>query len=85
MRTIRRRIAAASNPQKTIGTITFRGRSKKEAKQNMVNYLRRTNVMAGFYDEDGQFHPIRAAKDYSRSRAGEGSGQRRKSSAKRRR
>jgi hypothetical protein len=51
----------------------------------MVNYLRRTNVMVGFYDEDGQFHPIRASADYSRRRAGEGSGRRRKSSAKRRR
>lgn len=29
------------------------------------------NVSAGFHDEDGIFHPIRASFDYSRSRAGE--------------
>lgn len=29
------------------------------------------NIAAGFVDEDGQFHPIRASWDYSASRAGE--------------
>lgn len=32
----------------------------------------KTNVAAGFYDEDGYFHPIRASYDYSPKRAGEG-------------
>lgn len=32
---------------------------------------RRRNIAAGFYDEDGYFHPIRASYDYSRKRAGE--------------
>lgn len=37
----------------------------------LSNRGRRRNVAAGFYDEDGYFHPIRASYDYSRSRAGE--------------
>jgi hypothetical protein len=32
---------------------------------------RRRNVAAGFHDEDGVFHPIRASYDYSAKRAGE--------------
>lgn len=32
---------------------------------------KRKNVAAGFYDEDGYFHPLRASFDYSASRAGE--------------
>jgi hypothetical protein len=43
----------------------------------------RRNIAAGFYDEDGYFHPIRASWDYSRSRAGEGP--KRRKPAKRRR
>ena len=31
----------------------------------------RKNVAAGFMDEDGVFHPLRASYDYSRKRAGE--------------
>jgi len=31
----------------------------------------RKNIAAGFYDEDGEFHPIRASYDYSPARAGE--------------
>ena len=34
--------------------------------------IRMKNVAAGFMDEDGIFHPIRASFDYSPSRAGEG-------------
>jgi hypothetical protein len=30
------------------------------------------NIMAGFYDEEGIFHPIRASADYDPSRVGEG-------------
>lgn len=33
---------------------------------------RARNVAAGFVDEDGIFHPLRASFDYSASRAGEG-------------
>lgn len=32
---------------------------------------RKRNIAAGFYDEDGYFHPIRASYDYSRKRTGE--------------
>ena len=32
---------------------------------------KRKNIAAGFYDEDGYFHPIRASFDYSGSRAGD--------------
>lgn len=35
------------------------------------NSRRRRNVAAGFVDEEGYFHPIRASYDYSRKRAGE--------------
>jgi hypothetical protein len=35
------------------------------------------NVAAGFYDEDGYFHPIRASYDYDASRVGERSQKRR--------
>lgn len=34
--------------------------------------VKRRNIAAGFYDEDGYFHPIRASYDYSPSRAVEG-------------
>jgi hypothetical protein len=36
-----------------------------------VSNPRRRNIAAGFYDEDGYFHPIRASYDYSAKRAGE--------------
>lgn len=55
-------------------TVRVRGKSRKSA-MSRANSFRRThlkNIMAGFYDEDGIFHPIRASKDYSPSRAGEG-------------
>lgn len=49
-------------------------------RKNSIDFLRtrsvskhkpRKNIFAGFYDEDGIFHPIRASADYSASRAGE--------------
>lgn len=43
-----------------------------------VAKMLRPNVAAGFYDEDGIFHPIRTSYDYSRSRAGEGRKRKRK-------
>jgi hypothetical protein len=30
------------------------------------------NIKAGFYDQEGIFHPIRASSDYDQARAGEG-------------
>lgn len=47
-------------------------------RKNSIDFLTvgkkksRKNIFAGFYDEDGIFHPIRASADYSASRAGEG-------------
>lgn len=35
------------------------------------NPRRKRNVAAGFYDEDGYFHPIRASYDYDRKRGGD--------------
>lgn len=35
------------------------------------NPKRRRNVAAGFYDEEGIFHPLRASYDYDAKRAGE--------------
>lgn len=40
------------------------------------------NVAAGFMDEDGIFHPIRASYDYSGKRAGEGGRSKAKSKKK---
>lgn len=43
------------------------------------------NIAAGFYDEDGQFHPIRASFDYSPGRVGEkGRAPKKRAKAKRR-
>ena len=71
MRTKRWQIARASNPKKTLGTITFRGRSKKELLRNARAFSKRHNIEMGFFGPGG-FHPIRASKDYSGARAGEG-------------
>ena len=45
---------------------------------------RRRNVAAGFYDEEGIFHPIRASYDYSRKRAGEKAAPKRKPAKRKR-
>ena len=54
-------------------TISTRAKTKKLAKSALAKlantHLR--NIAAGFYDEDGQFHPIRASHDYSKIKAGE--------------
>ena len=71
MRTKRYRLAKASNPKKVYATITFHGRSKKQAERNARKFSKRHNVEMGFVDASG-FHPIRASKDYSASAAGEG-------------
>jgi hypothetical protein len=54
------------------------GGSTKRRKAN--SRRRRKNVAAGFYDEEGIFHPIRASYDYAGGRVGE----RKKKKAKRR-
>lgn len=51
---------------------SFFGKTKSAAKANARAYFRKArNIMAGFYDEDGEFHPIRASSDYDPSRAGD--------------
>lgn len=49
-----------------------------------VNRGRRRNVAAGFYDDEGIFHPLRASFDYKPARVGERA-KRKKAKAKRRR
>jgi hypothetical protein len=46
---------------------------------------RSKNVAAGFYDDEGIFHPIRASYDYKGSRAGESKRKGKKRKAKRKR
>ncbi|MBF6570482.1 MAG: hypothetical protein IVW54_16570 [Candidatus Binataceae bacterium] len=41
----------------------------------------RRNIAAGFHDEEGQFHPIRASFDYDPGRAGESRRPRKKKAA----
>ena len=44
----------------------------------------RKNVAAGFRDEEGVFHPIRASYDYEKSRVGEAPKKKAKKKAKKR-
>jgi len=45
---------------------------KKNRKTGGITFTpMRRNISEGFVDAGGTFHPIRGAKDYSRSRAGE--------------
>ena len=46
------------------------GKRRRPSKLKGWAHVQR-NVAAGFYDEDGYFHPIRASYDYSSKRAGE--------------
>ncbi len=46
---------------------------------------RRRNIAAGYYDEDGIFHPIRASYDYDPSRVGEKRRRRTRAGRRRRR
>jgi hypothetical protein len=78
MALIRLRPKGRSNP-----TFEFRGKTRKGALSAARKYIAtHRNIFAGFRDEDGIFHPIRASKDYSPSRAGE---KRKKKSRRRRR
>jgi hypothetical protein len=78
------RLARASNPTKTLATITFRGKSKKDLARNVRAFSKRHNVAAGFFDATG-FHPIRASKDYSEKRVKRAAAQRLTRRARRRR
>lgn len=49
---------------------------------NPARKRRRRNVAAGFYDEDGIFHPIRASYDYSESRVSGAAAKRKRSHGK---
>jgi hypothetical protein len=51
--------------------VSFSGSKKKALPKASKFFRRMKNVAAGFYDEDGIFHPIRASYDYSRKRVGE--------------
>lgn len=62
--------------QNPVGSATFFGKSYKKALSAGRRFLK--NIAAGFYDEDGVFHPIRASYDYSSSRAGESRGRTKK-------
>ena len=48
------------------------------------NLGRRRNIAAGFYDEEGIFHPIRASYDYSPGRVGERARKKKKAKTKKR-
>ena len=75
------------NPRRTALQKYVRGSMKSKRGYIMVPATRkngrilprRGNVAAGFVDEDGQFHPIRASFDYNAKRAGEGGSTRKKS------
>lgn len=65
---------------------TFFGKNKQAALSNAKGYFRKTrNIKAGFYDEDGEFHPIRASSDYSPTRAGDKPPKKRSTARRRRR
>jgi hypothetical protein len=49
-----------------------RRKKKKNSRRARPRRRMRRNIAAGFYDEDGYFHPIRASYDYKPERAGEG-------------
>jgi hypothetical protein len=68
---------AKINPNGSVSLMVPKSSLKKNPK--------RRNIAAGFYDEDGYFHPIRASYDYSPSRAGDKPAKRAKAKAKKKR
>lgn len=54
-------------------TVNIHGKTKAAAKRNATAFKKKymKNVEQGFY-AGGIFHPIRASRDYSSARAGEG-------------
>jgi len=61
----------ARNPFFNVGGKEVQARSMREALKKALKANRKRNVAAGFVDEEGVFHPIRASYDYSAKRAGE--------------
>jgi len=61
----------AKNPAHRIGMGRVRYHGKVRTLPVRLKRNRGRNVAAGFYDEDGIFHPIRASYDYSSGRAGD--------------
>jgi hypothetical protein len=51
--------------------VVSRGGKVVAVRKARSNPARSRNVAAGFYDEDGYFHPIRASFDYDRRRGGD--------------
>ena len=68
------------NKNGTVDAIVPQSSLKKTAK----NPKRKKNVAAGFFDEDGYFHPIRASYDYKPGRVGEKSKAKKKKATKKR-
>lgn len=71
---IRERVRKLANPRKRVkANRNSLGRfvSKRKAASVARRTKRKRNVVAGFRDEEGIFHPIRASYDYSRKRGGE--------------
>lgn len=65
------------------GRRTYRKSAVRASNRRRTHRRRRRNIAAGFYDEEGYFHPIRASYDYSRKRAGERAPKRKRKTAKR--
>ena len=61
----------ARNPYYNVGGKEVQARSMQAALKKALKANRKRNVAAGFVDEEGVFHPIRASYDYSAKRAGE--------------
>lgn len=72
----------ADRKRNPVGTFTAYGKSRKAAIRNGRRILK--NITAGFYDEEGEFHPIRASRDYDPGRVGEGRKKRSRSGKKKR-
>lgn len=78
----RRRARMTSPKQIAIfGTPAQKAALRRSRAARRVNPRRRRNIAAGFHDEDGYFHPIRASHDYSPQRAGEKRKRKRKNPA----
>jgi hypothetical protein len=69
------KVVSKRNPSKILHRITSYGKSIKQAmscnRRAVGDFAKKRNIAMGFWD-GGVFHPIRASKDYSASRAGEG-------------
>ena len=73
----------ARNPYYNVGGKEVQARSMRAALKKALKANRKRNVAAGFVDEEGVFHPIRASYDYSAKRAGEAKKKRAKANRKR--